>query len=143
MILPDVNVLLAAHREELATHSQVRSWLESALGGDELVGIPDFVLMSTYRIATQPKAYATPSTPEVALSFIADVRSAPRYVPITPGERSWSRFRELIKTHSIVGHTATDAMLAALCHEHGCTLYTFDRSFRRFKGLRVRSPLAG
>lgn len=34
-----------------------------------------------------------------------------------------------------------DAHLAALAIEHAATLYTADRDFRRFDGLRVVNPL--
>jgi predicted nucleic acid-binding protein len=35
-----------------------------------------------------------------------------------------------------------DAHLAALAIEHGATVCTADRDFRRFKGVRVVDPLA-
>jgi predicted nucleic acid-binding protein len=34
-----------------------------------------------------------------------------------------------------------DAHLAALAIEHGATLFTTDRDFARFAGVRVRDPL--
>jgi predicted nucleic acid-binding protein len=35
----------------------------------------------------------------------------------------------------------SDAALAALAIEHGTTLYTTDRDFARFPGLRWKNPL--
>jgi predicted nucleic acid-binding protein len=34
-----------------------------------------------------------------------------------------------------------DGHLAALAIEHGATLYTNDKDFARFSGVRVRNPL--
>jgi predicted nucleic acid-binding protein len=35
MILPDVNVLVYAHREDATDHPRCRQWLEAILQGDE------------------------------------------------------------------------------------------------------------
>jgi hypothetical protein len=35
------------------------------------------------------------------------------------------------------GHLTTDAHIAAVAIEHGATVGTFDRDFRRFAGLEV------
>ena len=39
------------------------------------------------------------------------------------------------------GAIVTDAYLAALAHEHGYTLVSFDKAFARFPGLRWHNPL--
>ena len=39
------------------------------------------------------------------------------------------------------GPLVTDAALAALSIEHGATLHTTDRDFRRFANLRWTNPL--
>ena len=39
------------------------------------------------------------------------------------------------------GNLTTDAHLAALAVEHGCTLYSTDADFGRFSGLDWRNPL--
>jgi predicted nucleic acid-binding protein len=40
----------------------------------------------------------------------------------------------------VSGPLVTDAALAALALEHGATLYSTDRDFRRFKGLKLVDP---
>jgi uncharacterized protein len=40
----------------------------------------------------------------------------------------------------VTGPLVTDAALAALAFEHGATLCSVDRDFRRFKGLRLIDP---
>ena len=44
MVLPDVNVLVHAHREDSADHAAYRQWLERTVNGDEAYGVSDLVL---------------------------------------------------------------------------------------------------
>jgi uncharacterized protein len=44
----------------------------------------------------------------------------------------------------VVGPQIHDARVAAICEHHGVReLWTADRDFGRFPGLRVRNPLVG
>ena len=142
MILPDVNVLLAAHREELPDHPTAHKWLTKVLSDDEPVAIPDFVLVAVYRLATTPSIFNPPSSTDKILGFIEAVRTAPAAMPIRAGTKSWSKFGQLAKAQTIRGAASTDAMIAALCYEHGCTLYTYAQGFSRFPGLRYTRPSA-
>jgi predicted nucleic acid-binding protein len=49
LILPDVSVLVYAHRRDAADHAAFRDWLESLLNGDESYGITRQVLGSFIR----------------------------------------------------------------------------------------------
>jgi predicted nucleic acid-binding protein len=54
VILTDVNVLLYAHREEVADHRRFRDWLETMIASPEAFGVTDVVLSGFLRIATHP-----------------------------------------------------------------------------------------
>jgi predicted nucleic acid-binding protein len=60
---------------------------------------------------------------------------------LSPTERHWSIFQRMLIEGQIRGPRATDAQLAALTIEHGGVLYTTDRDFARFPGLRWVNPL--
>ena len=61
--------------------------------------------------------------------------------PFHKAARNWI---ELVLTEGQArGALCTDAALAALAIEYGATLYTADRGFARFSGLRFVNPLAG
>jgi predicted nucleic acid-binding protein len=47
----------------------------------------------------------------------------------------------LLPKSRVRGSLIMDAHLAALAIEHGATLYTNDRDFARFPGLKVEYPL--
>jgi hypothetical protein len=48
--------------------------------------------------------------------------------------------QEQVREAQITGPLVTDAALAALALEHGATLCSVDRDFRRFRGLKLIDP---
>jgi len=47
----------------------------------------------------------------------------------------------LLKEGQALGNLVTDAHLAALAVQHGCTLMSTDRDFGRFPNLKWSNPL--
>ena len=60
---------------------------------------------------------------------------------LAPGDRHWSFFRQMLLEGKVSGPLTTDAELAALTIEHGGVLYSTDRDFARFPGLKWINPL--
>lgn len=142
MILPDVNVLVYAHRVDAPDHAQYRTWLEGVINGDQAYGMTDLVCSGFLRIVTHPKVFNPPSTMEKALEFVAEVRNQPNCVLITPGPRHWSIFEGLCRLTGLKGNLVPDAYLAALAIESGSEWITTDRDYARFPQLRWRHPFA-
>jgi uncharacterized protein len=142
VILPDVNVLIYAHREDATEHEPYRRWLERALAGDEPIGLAESVLNSVVRIVTHPKIFRPPSPIDDALKFIEDLFAQPIVTRLSPGARHWAIFARLCREIGATGNLVPDAFLAALALEHGCELVTNNGDFARFRGLRWRHPLA-
>ncbi len=82
MLLPDVNVLVYAHREDLAAHPVARAWLESALNGDEPLGVFNPTLARFFGIVTNRRIFKTPTPLSLALDFVETLRAAPMARPI-------------------------------------------------------------
>lgn len=141
MVLPDVNVLIYAHREDTTQHRGCRRWLESVLNGDEAYGVSELVLSGFVRIVTHPKVFTKPSGMQDALAFADQLRDRPNCVLIEPGSRHWEIFRRLCTENGVKGNLVPDAYLAALAIESGCEWVTTDRDFSRFTGLRWRHPV--
>jgi predicted nucleic acid-binding protein len=57
MLLPDVNVLVAAHRAAAPRHEEARAWLVAALGGEEAVALCLPVVSSLIRVGTTVVTY--------------------------------------------------------------------------------------
>jgi len=141
VVLPDVNVLVYAHREDARDHEDYRDWLEGVVDGPNAYGISDLVLSGFIRVVTSPRVFREPTPPDRALAFARSVRERPHRVTIAPGTRHWGIFTTLLVAGSARGNLAADAYLAALAIESGCDWITTDRAFARFPGLRWRHPL--
>lgn len=142
MILPDVNVLVYAYREDSPRHAEYRTWLETVLRGDSAYGMTSIAVSGFLRIVTHPRAFHMPSPLESALAFANEVRGQPNCVPVEPGPRHWDIFTNLCTSARAKGNLVPDAWLAALAIESGCEWITTDRDYARFPGLRWRHPLA-
>lgn len=141
MIIPDVDVLIGAFRQDTVGHDALRSWLEKAVAGAELLGLTDAVLGGVVRISTHPRVFAVPSTLDEVLGQVARLRLADGVVRVTPGPRHWELVDGLCRSADARGNLVADAQHAAVAVEHGATWVTLDRDFARFPGLRWRTPL--
>jgi len=141
VVLPDVNVLVYAHREDVQNHAAYRAWLESAVNGDEAYGMSELVLSGFVRVVTHAKVFNKPTRLADAIAFADQLREQPNSVKVEPGARHWDIFRRLCTTVGARGNLIPDAYLAALAIESGCEWITTDRDFSRFRGLRWRHPL--
>ncbi len=140
MQLPDVNILVYAHREDTEQHQQSLSWLEARINSEEAFAMSELVLSGFLRIVTHPKIFNPPSKLEDALLFIEQIRSQPNCVIVVPQERHWSIFLNLCKQANAKGNLIPDAYHAALAIESGSEWITTDQDFSRFTGLKWSLP---
>lgn len=67
---------------------------------------------------------------------------SPLLVLLAEDRGYWSNLRATIVHAAVAGPRIHDARIAALCREHGVsTLWSVDRDFSRFGGLKVVNPL--
>jgi toxin-antitoxin system PIN domain toxin len=140
VILPDVNVVLAAHRADHPDHAALRPWLEAQLNGPAAFGMSELVLSSFLRITTNHRVFREPTPMTDALRFIEVVRTSTRLVMIRPGPRHFDLFVELCGGPSVRGNLVPDAYFAALAIEAGARWATRDRDFARFTNLDWFDP---
>jgi toxin-antitoxin system PIN domain toxin len=141
VILPDVNVLVYAHREDAPEHQRFRDWLRSALEEQEPYGISELVLSGFLRVVTHPRVFRRPTQMRTALEFVGALRERPNAVLVSPGARHWGIFVDLCRRTGVRGNLVPDAYLAARAIETGSEWITTDRDYSRFPGLRWRHPL--
>jgi hypothetical protein len=141
VILPDVNVLVYAHRSGSPDHERYVAWLDEQRRGPGAFGVCELVLSALVRLVTHPRIFDPPSSIDAALEFADGIRTQPNAVPVAPGPRHWSIFADLCRTVGANGNLVPDAYLAALALESGCEWITTDRDYARFPGLRWRHPL--
>jgi len=142
MILPDVNVLIYAFRQDVPQHRLCHAWLAGVVNGDARFGMSPLVLSAVVRVTSNPRSYHTPSTLEEAFRFCEYLREQPHCQVVEPGERHWDIFKRLCITTETRGPRVTDVWFAALAIESGCEWITFDRDYARFPGLKWQEPTA-
>jgi toxin-antitoxin system PIN domain toxin len=141
MILPDVNVLVYAHRGDAPNHAAYRAWLEAVVNSNQAYALSDLVLSGFLRIATHPRIFNPPSELAASLAFVQAIRQRPNAVLISPGPRHWAIFADLCRSAGVKGNLISDAYLAALAIESGSEWISTDRDYSRFPGLNWRHPL--
>lgn len=141
MILPDVNILVYAHRKDSVDHNKYRGWLEDVVNSDTAFGLSDLVVSGFIRVVTHPRVFNTPSRLSDAMAFVGQIREQPNRVPISPGTQHWQIFCRLCDESNAKGNLIPDAYLAAMAIESGCEWITTDHDFGRFSDLRWRHPL--
>lgn len=141
MIMPDVNVLLYAHRREYPDHPNYASWLTQVATGQEPFALSELVGSAFIRIVTNPRAFEPITPPGTAVAFITQLRRRPNCMVVRPGPRNWEIFTSLCEQTGAGGKLVADAYHAALAIEHGCEWLTNDGDFARFAQLRWRHPL--
>jgi toxin-antitoxin system PIN domain toxin len=142
MILPDVNVLIYAFREDAPLHRVARSWLRETVMGPSQFGISPLVLSAVVRVTTNAHVYKPTSSLEDAVGYCEDLLGQPHCQAVEPGSRHWEIFTNLCVSMRITGPSVADAWFAALAIEWGCEWITFDRGFARFPGLKWSVPKA-
>jgi len=140
VILPDVNVLIYAFREDSPEHEKCRLWLESVVRGEMAYGMSPQVLAAVVRVVTRPRIFVPPTPLEEALAFANLLVDQPHCQVIQPGARHWGIFAGLCRRARASGNLVPDAWFAALAIESGCEWITTDRDYARFEGLRWRAP---
>ena len=143
MILPDVNVLVIAHRADQEDHERIRRWLSDEVNSDRPFALADLAVAGFLRIVTNPRIYRRPSSLDTAISFVDGLMEQPTCVPVAAGPRHWPILRRLLRDSDARGNLVPDAHLAAIAVEHGATVATRDRGFARFPGLPWIDPVTG
>ncbi len=142
MIVIDANILLYAHDASSPAHARSRAWLEATVAAESDVRLGVATVLAFVRIATDPRVYATPMAASEAIGIVAGLLGRPNVSLVNPSDRHWTLFADAAATGQARGPMLMDAHLAALAIEHGATLATADRDFRRFTGLRLVDPTA-
>ena len=139
-MLVDANILLYATDRDSRFHEPCRHWMEEALNGDRRVALPWLSLSAFLRIATNPRALDQPLSPADAWEVVdAWLDAEPVWCP-EPGSGHRAILRRLVTEHDLRGNLVSDAVLAALCEEHGLSIVSADSDFARFPHLEWINP---
>lgn len=142
IVLVDANILLYAVDEASPSHQRAKTWLEEALNGARRVGIPWQSVTAFLRIVTNPRALDEPLSPTTAWELVdAWLDSPAAWVP-QPLSGHREILTRLVTQLDLRGNLVTDAVLAALCIEHGLAIVSADSDFARFAEIEWHNPVA-
>jgi uncharacterized protein len=141
-MLIDANILLYSVDEDSPFHVAARDWMAAALNGPQRVGIPWISLWAFLRIATNPRALAQPMTPAEAWEYVRAWLDAPATWTPDAGRGHREILATLLVHHDLRAGLVPDAVLAAICVEHGLTIVSADSDFARFPQVPWINPVA-
>lgn len=142
MRLVDANILIYAVNERSAEHQRSRTWLDTALNGEEPVAFAWIALLAFLRLATHRAIFARPLDVSDAIDRVRAWLAQPPAVILEPSTRHADVLAGLLKETGSAGNLVNDAHLAALAIEHDAVLVSLDTDFARFRGLRWEQPPA-
>ena len=136
--MPDVNILVYAHREDEAVHVPYAEWLKQLVDGPEPFGLSVLVAVGFLRIVTNARMLRVPTPLPVALAAVEQLAGHPRCRIAAPGAGHLEGMARLCRASAASGKHVADAQHAAIAIAEGCTWITRDADFGRFEphGLR-------
>lgn len=140
-MLVDANILLYAVDADSPFHERARSWVEDNLNGSRRVGIPWQSCIAFVRIATHARALRNPLMPREAWGHVEAWLDAPAAWIPQPGRGHRDILGRLLVELDLRGPLVSDAVLAALCIEHGLQIVSADSDFARFDEIIWINPL--
>lgn len=141
-MLVDANILLYSVDEESPFHAPARDWMVAALNGAQRVGIPWSSLWAFVRIVTNPRALRQPLSPGEAWEHARAWLDAPATWIPAPGRGHREILGSLLVQQDLRAGLVSDAVLAAICIEHGLTMVSADSDFARFPQIAWLNPVA-
>lgn len=144
MIALDTNVLVTAHRQDLAGHQRAAAAVRSLVEDRVRWSIPLPCVGEFLSVVTGGRVLERPSTPTEALAQLDAWVASPTVTLLGETPATWPALRGLVRDGNITGRRVHDARIAAICLANGVReLWTADRDYGRFPALRTRNPLTG
>jgi uncharacterized protein len=142
LIAVDTNLLVYAHREDASFHTVASARIVELAQGQAPWAIPWPCVHEFLSIVTHARIFKTPTPIELALDQIDAWRQSPSLVLLGESDQHWDVLRDVVRSGRVTGPQVHDARIAAICMQHGVReLWSADRDFGRFPGLRVVNPL--
>ncbi len=142
MIAVDTNVLVYAHRREVAEHAVAQDCVRALASGRDPWAIPWPCVYEFLSVVTNPRIWReTASTPQQAWAQLEAWFAAPTARLLGESQGFASVLSGFVRRSRVRGAVVHDARIAAICMAHGVeSLLTRDRDFSLFPELRVENP---
>ena len=142
MIAVDSNILIYAHRRDSPFFDLAYAIIAALAEGDASWAIPWPCMHEFVSVVTNPRIYKPATSIERTFGQVDAWLASPMLVLLAETDRHLAELRTLATTARAAGPLIHDARIAAICREHGVSeLWSADRDFNRFPGLKVVNPL--
>ena len=137
----DTNILVYAARSEMKHHTVAVQLISRLAEHTDSWAIPWPCVYEFLRLVTHPRVFSPPSDLSDALESLERLRESPSLVMLGESPAHLRTTLRTIHDAGATGNLVHDAHIATLCIEHGVSeLYTMDRDFSRFSGLKITRP---
>jgi hypothetical protein len=139
----DANLLLYAVNESSEYWSKAKAFIEKCAESEEQWCMPWPVVNAFIRISTHPAILPHPLSPSQSVAVIDQILELPHVVPLGEDSTSfWKTFRHDITSLHLRGNAISDAFIVAIMRSKGVsTIYSKDKDFLRFSGIKLIDPL--
>lgn len=142
MIALDTNLLVHAHRRDASLHRRALVLVKELAEAPVPWAVCYHSLVEFHAVVTRRGLWNNPSTPEAAIDQVRAWRGSPSLRILHDSDESLDLLHQLAIEGAVTGGMIHDARIASCCLIHGINeLWTVDRDFSRFPGLRCRNPL--
>jgi toxin-antitoxin system PIN domain toxin len=138
MLMPDVNVLVYAHRADETVHKPYERWLTELVNRPEPFALSVLVAVGFVRIVTNARIYPIPTPLSTALAVVEQMVAHPRCRIAAPSNQHWHQVADLCRQTKAVGKLVADAQHASVAIAEGCTWVTRDADFGVFAAHGLR-----
>lgn len=142
MLLLDVNLVVAAHRDDHPHFAAVGEWFQGVLAGSEPFAVPTVVWASFLRLVTNRRIFDPPTPLEAAFAFLEATCAQPHHLVLGPGPQHLRLLRQVCEEADATGDLVSDAVIAAIALEHRCVVASLDRDFARFPSIDYVVPIS-
>ena len=142
MICLDTNILVYAFMSEMTWHLPAKKFLEETASSDSAWSVPYHCIAEFLSIVTNKRVFKKPAPLHDALFFLDGVLASPSLSLLTELHDFYNLYKNTALKSKVTGARLHDARIAALCIQNGVKiLYSADRDFSFFSGLKVKNPL--
>lgn len=142
MIALDTNVLVYAHRREVAEHDRAAALIRTLAEGSASWSVPWPCVYEFFSVVTNTRIWKdAASTPIQAWNQLDGWLAAPSLRLLGETDDFAPILARFLRRPRVRGPVVHDARIAALCVAHGVEeLLTRDRDFALFSELKIRNP---
>jgi toxin-antitoxin system PIN domain toxin len=142
LIALDTNILVYAHRQDMAWHRQAQACVAELAESGSPWAIPWPCIHEFIGVVTHRKIFPIPTPLGQAVQQVEIWRESPTLQLMAETASYWEELKHMLTAGRITGPATHDARIFAICRLHGVReLWSADRDFSRFVGVRVVNPL--